>query len=1155
MMTEEQMQRVKEVYETAAERDPAEWAALLDEACSGDRELRAEVEELLGFLPQSGDFIERPPLADASLFNSIAQRLAAGRRIGTYEVLEEIGRGGMGAVYLAVRADDEFNKQVAIKLVWPGFDSAEIVRRFKQERQILANLDHPNIARLLDGGTTEEGWPYVVMEYVDGAPITDYCNERQLPVAERLKLFGQVCEAVAYAHRNLVVHRDLKPGNIFVTRDGEVKLLDFGIAKILDPALRPDAMSLTRSGMYAMTPEYASPEQARNDNITAATDVYSLGVTLYELLTGVHPFRFKTRALHEMLRVICEDEPARPSLVCSTAFRRQDSETPPEGGTTNALSNARENTADRLRRRLQGDLDNIILKAIRKEPERRYASVEQLSEDIGRHLAGQPVIARRGSTVYRARKFIRRNKTAVAGVTILVLALLAGLIFAIRQARMAREEARENRRLAYPARLQKAQEAFAAGDYEQMEAALDEFAPKPGRTEEDLRGFEWRYLWRLIHRDLATFRHDNQVAYAEFFDQGRKLFTISDDESTRDNDGVAVRKDCVARSWDVETGRELRSFSLDHGRTPFAGHSLDDDGKIILRSEEDQAFKLWDFETGQLIVTITDGLARNQRIHVRGSSKLVARGSGDGTLSLLDMATGKLIAALRGHSVPIQDVELWPAKNCVMVRSNGVDLKLWDWDSKKCLATLRETGGIGFKLLAPNGRWLVTLVGDRTLRVRETTRFREIASHTETSGKILGVRMFNSSDRLVTVSMDGEMKIWRLPTLQQVAVVKAHDDLIGFLHYTPDEKTILTASNDRTAKLWDAATYRELGVARGHTGEIRGAIPSGDSRRIVTWGNDHTARVWDVATLIEPDKITGHTGWVFAVAFSPDGKRFATASQDGSAKIWEVKTGLLLATLRGHTQMVFCVAFSPDRRLIATAGEDKTARLWDAQTGRELHTLTGHQFQIHGLAFSPDGLTLATASDDRTVRLWDVATGREQRVIQAHPGEVFAVAFSPDGRLLATGGWDHTVKLWDVQSGQHLATFTGHTEPIWSLQFSPDGRRLASGSRDKTAIIWDAATGQRQLSLKGHFDEIFSVAFSPDGKRLATGSNDKTVRIWNAATGQELLTLKDHTDQVWSVAFSPDGRILASGSWDGTARLYRAASEEEVEAKLARQRR
>ncbi len=1148
MMTEEQLQRAKEIYETAAERDPSEWGALLDEACRGDQGLRAEVEELLSFLPQSGDFIEHSPLADHSLFNSIAQSLSAGRRIGAYRVLEEIGRGGMGAVYLAVRDDDEFNKQVAIKLVWPGFDSAEVIKRFRQERQILANLDHPNIARLLDGGTTEEGWPYVVMEYVDGVPITDYCNEHRLSVAERLKLFQQVCAAAQYAHRNLVVHRDLKPGNIFVTRGGAVKLLDFGIAKILDPSLRPDALSLTHTGVYAFTPEYASPEQVRGENITTASDVYSLGVTLYELLTGVHPFRFKTRVLHEMLRTICEDEPARPSLVCSTGFSRKDSSTelPPEGGTTNFLS-APEDTPDKLRRRLQGDLDHIILKAMRKEPEQRYTSVEQLSEDILRHLEGQPVIARKGSAGYNARKFIRRHKAAVVGVMFLVLALIGTLFFAVRQTRVAREEARQNRRLAYPARLQKAQEAFAAGDYEQMQAALDELAPEP--AQEDLRGFEWRYLWRLIHRDLATLRHDNPVWLAEFFDQGRKLFTISQDQSTRDKNGVASPRDCVAQSWDVETGQELRSFSLDHGGTPFVIHRLRDDGEISLRSEEGQVIKLWDFQSGRLLVTIPNDSADYHRFDIGDDHQLMISGFDDGTVRFRNLSDANPLAVFRGHSVPIQEVWFLQGNKRVVVKSNDTDLKVWDWATGRLLAAFRETGEFGVWTGDAYGKWLILLIGDRTLKVRDATDFREVASYTEAAGKILTHQVLNPGRRLVTVTTEGEIKIWELPGLRQVAVIPGHTDWIKSLTVTRDEKMFLTASNDGFAKLWDAAEYRELGVARGHTGEVWRAILSPDSQRLVTSGTDRTAKVWEMSTLLEPDHLTGHTGWVFAVAFSPDSQRLATASQDGTAKLWDVKTGRLLATLRGHTRMVFSVAFSPDGRLLATSGEDRTARLWDAQTGRELHTLIGHNHQIHELAFSPDGRTLATASDDRTVKLWEVATGREMRTIPAHSAEIYAVAFSPDGRRLATGGHDQVVKLWDVQTGQHLASFTGHTDAVWSAQFSPDGQRLVSGSRDKTALLWDVATGQKLITFKGHFDEIFSVAFSPDGRRLATGSNDRTVRIWNAATGQELLMLKDHTDQVWSVAFSPDGRMLASGSWDRTARLRRAATEEEVRAR------
>ncbi|MEP7338593.1 MAG: serine/threonine-protein kinase, partial [Acidobacteriota bacterium] len=317
-MTTEQWQKVKEVYDEVAACEAAEWPGQLS-ALIADSEVRAEVEQLLGLQVKAIEFLERPPLFDVALPSGQDQ---TGKQIGAYRLLRQIGRGGMGTVYLAERADDVHRKQVAVKLVWPGFDSAEIFKRFRQERHILAELDHPNIARLLDGGTTDEGWSYVVMEYVDGEPLTRYCNQHKLSVAERLKLFQQVCAAVSYAHRNLVVHRDLKPSNILVTKDGTAKLLDFGIAKILDPALRPDSLSLTNTGMQAMTPEYASPEQVRGETITTATDVYSLGVLLYELLTGHQPYHFPKRALHEVMRVIAEQEPLRPSQGCSPAFRR-----------------------------------------------------------------------------------------------------------------------------------------------------------------------------------------------------------------------------------------------------------------------------------------------------------------------------------------------------------------------------------------------------------------------------------------------------------------------------------------------------------------------------------------------------------------------------------------------------------------------------------------------------------------------------------------------------------------------------------------------------------------------------------------------------------------------------------------------------------------
>ncbi|HEV3409601.1 MAG TPA: protein kinase, partial [Chthoniobacterales bacterium] len=322
----------------------------------------------------------------------------------------EIGRGGLGAVYLAARADDEYRKEVALKLIRRGLDTDDILRRFRTERQILAQLDHPNIARLLDGGTTDDGLPYFAMEYVRGEPINTYCDLHRLKLSERLELFRKVCAAVTYAHQNLVVHRDLKPSNILVTADGEPKLLDFGIAKLLS-ADHELVFTQTAPGLRAMTPDYASPEQMKGEKITTASDVYSLGVLLYEVLSGQKPYRVKTRTTEEISRAVTEQEPQRPSTAAAT-----------DGSA------------------LRGDLDNIVLKALRKEPERRYSSVEGLAEDLRRYQEGRPVLARPRTFTYRSSKFIRRNKVAVLAATLVLLAILGGLIATEQQARIARAE-------------------------------------------------------------------------------------------------------------------------------------------------------------------------------------------------------------------------------------------------------------------------------------------------------------------------------------------------------------------------------------------------------------------------------------------------------------------------------------------------------------------------------------------------------------------------------------------------------------------------------------------------------------------------------------------------------------------------------------------
>ncbi|MEK7829967.1 MAG: serine/threonine-protein kinase, partial [Acidobacteriota bacterium] len=360
----------------------------------------------------------------------------AGRKIGRYRIVREIGHGGMGSVYLAERADEEYRSQVALKLVRRGLHSNFTLRRFLYERQTLAALHHANIAALLDGGTTEDGLPYLVMEYVEGETIDRYCDNRQLPINERLKLFREVCAAVHYAHQSLIIHRDLKPANLMVTAEGQVKLLDFGIAKILNREIA-GTLQQTETAVRLMTPEYASPEQVRGGKITTASDVYSLGVILYELLTGHRPYQIASWLPSDIERAICGTEPVKPS----TAVVRREEIPSADGGirviTPEAVSEARAEAAPKLRRHLSGDLDTIVLMALRKEPERRYASVNGLSEDIRRYLEGLPVAARPDTFGYRTGKFVRRHKAGVAAVALIVLALLAGLFATLWQARRA----------------------------------------------------------------------------------------------------------------------------------------------------------------------------------------------------------------------------------------------------------------------------------------------------------------------------------------------------------------------------------------------------------------------------------------------------------------------------------------------------------------------------------------------------------------------------------------------------------------------------------------------------------------------------------------------------------------------------------------------
>jgi WD40 repeat protein/serine/threonine protein kinase len=1098
------------IFSEALQRPtPEARAAFLDAACAGDAALRHAVDGLLRAHERAGDFLKANDAGPGATVDEPV-REGPGTVIGPYKLLEPIGEGGFGVVFMAEQ-QQPIRRKVALKVLKPGMDSKQVVARFEAERQALALMDHPHIAKVLDAGPTDSGRPYFVMELVRGIPITQFCDANQLAPRPRLELFVAVCQAVQHAHQKGIIHRDLKPSNVLVTlHDGTpvVKVIDFGIAKALGQSLT-DKTLFTGFAQMLGTPLYMSPEQAElsGRDVDTRSDIYSLGVLLYELLTGTPPLdeeRLRRVDYNELRRLIREEEPLKPSTRISTL-----------GAAAVTVSANRQSEPKQLSRCLRGELDWIVMKALEKDRTRRYETASALAADVQRYLHDEPVEACPPSVLYRCRKFARRNKAVLRTAVVVGVALLLAVAAlavsttltwqANRNLQQALERERQN---AYYQSIALADRELSVNNLNRAEELLD-LCPA------DLRGWEWHYLRRLGRgKCRVPLRHDASVLSAAI---------SRDDERIASADQLGFLK-----IWDLPSGKLLQTIHAYPGRQARCV-AFSPDGRCLASSCWDGTVTVWEAESGRPLHSWQAHPSAANRVAFSSDGRFLVSTGGDDQhhkdeVRIWDAMTyAELQAIERPKNRGVRGLALSPdGKRLAFSLVGEPEVMVWDTQTGRELLTLRgRIGGVNCVAFSSDGRWIA-------------------------SGSGNGNQPAN-----------GDVKIWDSQTGQERVTLGERMHGVWSVAFSPDGRRLATGGGDQNVKIWDLATGQEALTLREHRHAVWSVEFSRDGHRLVSASVDRTVRVWDGRPWQEGEPgqevltLHGHTGSVDSVAFHPREQRLASGDSNGVIKLWEGWAGKESRTLRAKAQ---ALAFSPDGKWLATAAPQYDhVKLWDAAAVQEVRSLKGQTQQYLCVAFSPNGERLAAAGyKNWTVDLWDVATGQLLRSLPGYNWGIFSVAFCPpDGRYLAAAGADGTLRIWDTTTGQEIAQpQPPHQDSVHGVTFSRDGQFLASGSFDRTVRVWEKGEGGASWKpvhvLSDPTGGVTCVAFSPDGRRLAWGGTDSTVKLADLApsrvpgVGPPIVTWHGHTSWVQGVAFSSDGRHLASASRDGTVKIWEA---------------
>ena len=1039
-------------------------------------------------------------------------------QIGPYKILEPLGEGGMGIVYLAEQ-QQPIRRRVALKVIKLGMDTREVVARFESERQALALMDHPHIAKVFDAGASDDGRPYFVMEYVPGERITDYCDRHRLSNQARLQLFGDVCGAIQHAHQKGLIHRDIKPSNVLVmVQDGRPvpKVIDFGVAKATNQRLSEKTV-FTRQGMLIGTPEYMSPEQAEMSglDVDTTTDIYSLGVLLYELLVGALPFdsaALRQAGYAEIQRIIREEEPVRPSTRLSSL-----------GATASEVAARRRTDLRSLQRQLRGDLDWITLKAMDKDRTRRYASASELAADIQRHLGDDPVVARPPSAAYRLQKLLKKNKGPVAAALVVLIVLLAGLgtstLLFLRE-QTARAAEGEQRALAqrqgYMANIVAAHLHLQNNDAGEARRRL-------AMCEPSLRGWEWRYLSRQADGSVAALQATDEVASVWFGPSGTTVFGQPSD---------------TVQTWDATTHQTLVTKTL-----TSVGLLEADDRPMILDTSPDGTHVL------------LQGVSLSDRF---------SRGPDGYPMFVVELGTDqRLVSTLVGHGVPALAGAFSPDGSTVVTTPIpiGVDAPaVWNATTGQRVVVLDEappTGEFTYGLhrrsvlFNPDGRRIALGTSRGSVLVSDADTGRMLTTMEGHDSAVIALAFSPDGSRIVSGSDDSTARIWDVDSGQLVAELRGHEARVTSVAFSPDGTEIVTGAEDTTLRVWDAEGGTALATLLGHERDVTALAFSPDGSSVWPGSGDATLRRWEMTSRSGLTWVDGER-WDDIQGISPDGRWVVSQRAIGSLTVRDAASSEGEQILRWPDTSLGQVVFSPDssRVSVVQSGfsfrvgaqpepmsrpQSNGIRVWDLASGRELSTFEEHEDAIRAVVFSPDGTRIASGSADRTLRIWDVVTGEIVGLVRAED-DVLAVAFSPDGTRIAAGLANGLVRLWDTDGFSEVLALRGHEAAVRSLAFSPDGTRVVSSVAPGGIVhVWDAVTGAVTARINAA-DVPSAVAVSPDGTRLAVAG--RGVSIWDTSTFERLLTLTSQVEGISLVSFSPDGtRLRGTGDsgiqqWD-----------------------